>query len=154
MFKQLISNIANLIQTGNKETDRILNSHILSTEENFLNLHNNLFLTEHSAQVPNLDIIDYIAFKEQDLDTVSNNPADLGPTAKPIGFIKGVSSRRITVSTVIHFSREVKQGQTYGLTQDYKLTPNNDRKSAVLIGLVDGAGIIIHQNLPRPENIT
>lgn len=147
MFKPLNIPFFQIIQTKDDTTNRV-QLQIKDTIEEVIRIQEDLFLLERRLASVTENVKDTVIFQNADTPYVSSNPSILQPPIYPIGIGREFQGRNVTVSTILHYSNLIQAGRPYGLTQNYVLTPIDNRKEAVVIGLAAGVGIIIHQNLP------
>ena len=112
------------------------------------NLQPSFFVVSKFVRIPNQDFKDVLLYQSNQSPITSSNKEELTSPVYPLGFGRKTVGSRIDVSTVIHYSDIIQSGEAYTLDASNKLTPTDDRRSAVLIGLTKGVGIIIHRNLP------
>lgn len=153
MFNPIALDFLNLTHSDNKELDRLINQQNLSLMNIFSNLQENLFITEHNADT-NLELVDHLVYKSPDSNSISSSPLELDVPNYPIGFVRSVNNRKAIVSRVLHFSSIIRDGQHYGIDGSGAITPSTQpRKDALIIGIAEGIGLIIQQNLPTTEHI-
>lgn len=107
-----------------------------------------LFVVERNLQRENEEVKDTLIYQDDSTPYVSPRFDDLQNPVYPLGIGRVTTGRRIEVSTVLHYSDLMKGGRSYTLNAAGLLVENGDRRSAAVIGLVDGVGIIQHRNLP------
>lgn len=148
MFKPLNVPFFQYLQTKDEVTNRV-QLQVKETIEALDNLQENLFVLERHLREPNENVKDSVIFQNKDTPYVSTDPQGLQPPVYPIGIGREAQGRTCIISTVLHYSNTIEAGVPYGLNANYLLIPIRSRNNAVVIGLAEGIGIIIHQNLPN-----
>ena len=107
-----------------------------------------LFVVERNLLRENENVKDTLIYQDDSTPYVSIRSEDLQNPVFPLGIGRSTRGNKVQVSTLLHYSDLIKAGRSYTLNAAGLLVPSSDRRSAVVIGIIDGVGSIQQRNLP------